>query len=257
MISRETVFEIHRLSNEGYSSRKIGRLLGIGRNTVARYLKNPEKVYKPRKKRRSKLDSFKPVIDEYLKKDPTVCAPVILRKIRDKGYSGGITILHEYLKKTRGQTKNRTAFIRFESEPGEDFQIDWGHFGAIMYGNSNRKLYALAVIESYSRMLYIEFTHSQRQEVLHGCLFNAFKYFGGTPQKIVVDNMVTAVISRTGHLVRFNDAFLDFLRPFHIIPRACNIRAPFEKGNGKLRIMESHGFLFLHDTDILRQFYSI
>jgi len=224
------VFEIHRLNNEGYKERKISRLLGVGRNTVSKYLKNPEKTFKPRKKRLSKLDPFKPVIDEYIETDPTVGAPVILRKIRDKGYPGGITILQEYLKKTRGQAKNRTAFIRFESEPGEDFQIDWGHFGAIRYGNTKRKLYALAVIESYSRMLYIEFTHSQKQEVLHGCLFNAFKYFDGTPKKIVVDNMVTAVISRAGHLVRFNDAFLDFLRPFYIRPRACNVRAPFEKG---------------------------
>ena len=224
------MFEIHRLSNEGYKERKISRLLGIGRNTVTRYMKNPEKVFKPRKKRLSKLDPFKPVIDEYLKIDQTAGAPVILRKIRDKGYPGGITILHEYLKKARGQTKNRTAFIRFESEPGNDFQIDWGHFGTITYGNTKRKLYALVVIESYSRMLYIEFTHSQKQEVLHGCLFNAFTYFGGTPKKIVVDNMVTAVINRMGHLIRFNDAFLDFLRPFHIRPQACNIRAPYEKG---------------------------
>ena len=230
MISRETVFEIHRLNNEGYKERNISRLLGVGRNTVSRYLKNPEKTFKPREKRLSKLDPFKPAIDEYLETDPTVGAPVILRKIRNKGYSGGITILHEYLKKTRGQAKNRTAFIRFESDPGEDFQIDWGHFGAIGYGNTKRKLYALAVIESYSRMLYVEFTHSQKQEVLHGCLFNAFKYFGGTPKKIVVDNMVTAVINRVGHLIRFNDAFLNFLTPFHIVPRACNIRAPFEKG---------------------------
>jgi hypothetical protein len=98
------------------------------------------------------------------------------------------------------------------------------------YGNTKRKLYALAAIESYSRMLYIEFTHSQKQEVLHGCLFNAFQYFGGTPDTVLVDNMVTAVIDRAGRLIRFNDAFLDFLRPFHIVPKACNVRAPNEKG---------------------------
>jgi len=31
-------------------------------------------------------------------------------------------------------------------------------------------------------------------------------------------------------LVRFNDAFLDFLRPFKIVPLACNVRAAHEKG---------------------------
>jgi hypothetical protein len=42
--------------------------------------------------------------------------------------------------------------------------------------------------------------------------------------------MLTAVIERRGSLIRFNDAFLDFLRPLRITPVACNVRAPHEKG---------------------------
>ena len=41
---------------------------------------------------------------------------------------------------------------------------------------------------------------------------------------------MTAVIERQGSLIRFNEAFLDFLRPFAIVPRACNVAAPYEKG---------------------------
>jgi transposase len=67
----------------------------------------------------------------------------------------------------RGQKKYRHAFIRFESPPGKQMQIDWGHFGSLRYEDTMRKLYALAVIECYSRMLYVEFTHSQKQEALH------------------------------------------------------------------------------------------
>ena len=96
--------------------------------------------------------------------------------------------------------------------------------------DTTRKLYALAVIESYSRMLYVQFTHSQNQDSLHQCLLNAFIFFAGTPEQIVVDNMLTAVIERQGSLIRFNDAFLDFLRPFKIVPVACNVKAPHEKG---------------------------
>jgi len=79
-------------------------------------------------------------------------------------------------------------------------------------------------------MSYVEFTHSQKQEALHQSLLNAFRFFGGTPEEIVVDNMLTAVIERQGSLIRFNDAFLDFLRVFKIVPVACNVRAPHEKG---------------------------
>jgi len=42
--------------------------------------------------------------------------------------------------------------------------------------------------------------------------------------------MLTAVTERIGPIIRFNEAFLDFLRPFAIVPRACNPRSPHEKG---------------------------
>jgi len=42
--------------------------------------------------------------------------------------------------------------------------------------------------------------------------------------------MLTAVTERCGSVIRFNDAFLDFLRIFKIVPHACHIRAPQEKG---------------------------
>lgn len=230
MISRETVFEIHRLNDEGYKKRKIARLLGIGRNTVGRYLKDPDRVFRKQSNRISKLDPFKDSIKEYLEKDSEVSAMVIWDKIKEKGYVGGKTILVNYLRQIRGTIKAKKAFIRYESDPGQQIQVDWGHFGSIDYEGTKRKLYALLVIESYSRMLYVEYTHSQRQEALHGALLNAFKYFGGTPKSILVDNMVTAVIDRQSTLIRFNDAFLDFLRPYHIVPKACNIRSPESKG---------------------------
>ena len=229
MFDRRTVFEIHRLKSQGDSVRSIARKLKINRETVTKYLENPEKVITKRK-RSSKLKPYYDLIDELLKGDPEVKAPVILQRISAVGFEGEITILRDYLRKKRGQLKDRQAFIRFESEPGKQMQIDWGHFGSLTYGDTKRKLYALAVIEAYSRMLYVEFTHSQKQEVLHRCLLNAFKFFGGTPEEIVVDNMVTAVIERQGALIRFNEAFLDFLRPFGIVPKACNVCAAYEKG---------------------------
>ena len=86
------------------------------------------------------------------------------------------------------------------------------------------------MVEGHSRLLYLEFTHSQRQETLHQCLLNAFHFFQGTPRELVHDNMLTAVVERQGPLVRFNDHFLAFLRPFKITPIACNVRQPQEKG---------------------------
>lgn len=230
MLDKRTIFEIHRLNNEGLSQRRIARELRTTKKTVKKYLENPEQVVTRRVPRPSKLDPFRDLIDQLLEKDPMVNAPVVLQRIKDGGFDGEITILRNYLRKKRGQLKKRQAFIRFESPPGHQMQIDWGHFGSLTYGQTKRKLYALAVTESYSRMLYVYFTHSQKQPCLHQGLIKAFVFFGGTPMHVLVDNMLTAVVERQGSLIRFNDAFLDFLMPFKIVPRACNIRAPYEKG---------------------------
>jgi len=230
MINRRTIFEIHRLKDMQFSIRQIAKTLNLDRGTVARYIKHPDITYKPRRGRPSKLDPFREFIQEMVAQYPKVNAPVILRQIQDKGFDGEITIVRKYLKVLKYNIGRKQAFIRFESQPGQQIQIDWGHFGSLVYNGSSRKLYALAVIESHSRMLHVGFTHSQKQEMLHQCLVEAFRYFGGTPKEIVVDNMLTAVTERVGSMVRFNESFLDFLRHFSITPVACNIRAPHEKG---------------------------
>lgn len=229
MIDRRTIFEIHRLKNIGHSIRQIADILRIDRGTISKYLKQPDIKFSPGSGRPSKLDPFREMIKEAVEQYPKVKAPVILRMLQDKGFEGKITIVRDYLRQLRGH-REKQAFIRFESGPGQQMQVDWGHFGSLAYGDSARKLYALAVIESHSRMLHISFTHSQNQSSLHQGLIDAFRYFGGTPKELVVDNMLTAVTERAGSVVRFNDAFLDFLRHFGITPKACNIRAPHEKG---------------------------
>ena len=230
MITKTTLMEITRLTLLGWSDRKIARYLRIDRTTVKKYRQNPDRRFKTPPARSSKLSPYLDLIDQLLDQDPEVKATVVLQRLQAKGFTGKITIVRDLLRKLRGPVKKRQAYIRFESDPGQQMQTDWGHFGSLSYGNTNRKLYALAVIEAYSRRLYVEFTHSQKQHSLHQGLLNAFLFFGGTPQQIVVDNMLTAVSERQGDIIRFNDAFLDFLRIFAITPVAGNPGAPHEKG---------------------------
>jgi len=229
MIDRRLVFEIHRLKDLGLADRAIARNLNIGRDSVGKYFNNPNPRRAPIQ-RASKLDSFKDEIAKMLSVDPEASGEVIRRRLAVLGFDGGKTIVNDYLKTVLGKYRQKRAFIRFESLPGAQMQIDWGHFDSLTYGNTKRKLYCMAAIECHSRVLYLEFTHSQRQETLHCCLLNAFRFFGGTPRELVHDNMLTAVVERDGPLVRYNEAFLTFLRHFHIVPFACNPAQPQEKG---------------------------
>ena len=107
MIDQHVVFEIHRLHHEGYSNRKIADLVGIHRDTISRYLKDPNPASKKRKKRGSKLDSYTEQIDQLLTDFPSISAVLVLQKLQAAGFDGEITIVRNYLRKKRGKKKAR------------------------------------------------------------------------------------------------------------------------------------------------------
>jgi len=74
-----------------------------------------------------------------------------------------------------------------EPSPGERFEIDWGHFGALDYQGDQRKLYAFCLVEGHSRMLYVEFTHSQSFETFVRCHLHAFAALGGVARECWYD----------------------------------------------------------------------
>lgn len=229
-MDKRTIFDIHRLRDLGMKERKIARHLSISRQTVRKYLEHPDITKTKSYSKPSKLEPFYDFIKQLLEQWPDANAEVIRQRIADKGYCGGRTILRDYLQAIRGKRKQPKAFIRFETQPGEQFQFDWGHFGSLIYGTTHRKLYCMTVLECHSRMLYLEFSHSQNQQAVMRTILNAFKFFGGTPVELVHDNLKTAVIERVGDIIRFNEDYLHFLLPFHIRPYACGLGDASAKG---------------------------
>ena len=55
----------------------------------------------------------------------------------------------------------RRAYVRIEPAPGERFDVDWGHFAALVYNGATLKLYAFCLLEAHSRKMYLEFTCSR------------------------------------------------------------------------------------------------
>ena len=227
----KTIEAIYRMSHEQkLSHREISRQLGVARKTILKYLENPLANTVVRKPRLSKLDSFKPVIRELLDQCPRASSVVIAQRIRPLGYTGGRSILQEYVATLRRVQQPPRAYVRVESSPGDCFQIDWGHFGALDYQGDRRKLYAFCCIECHSRRLYVEFTHSQCFETFVRCHIHAFQFMGGRARECLYDNLVTAVAEHDGRIVRFNPRFLAFARELDFYPRACNKAAGWEKG---------------------------
>jgi transposase len=230
MLKIDQINEIHRLSGgEHWSVRRIAGQLHLAARTVKKYLQAPvpSPVHRPRP---SKLDPFQPLVAELLEQDPHAPGVVILQRLRAAGYVGGHTILDGYLHRVRPSRSTPRAFVRMEPAPGERFEIDWGHFDALDYQGDKRKLYAFCLIEAHSRMLYVEFTHSQSFETFVRCHQHAFQALGGVARECWFDNLLTAVAEHDGRLVRFQPRFLAFAREYDFCPRACNPGAGWEKG---------------------------
>ena len=132
----EAALEIRVLHRHGKSIREIARETGVARNTVRRYLRDEEAArYKSRPPRSAKLDSFKAYVAERLGSAAPewIPASVLLMELRERGYSGGYTMLKLFVASLRPQQAVEPV-IRFETVPGEQMQVDW----AVIRRGSNR-----------------------------------------------------------------------------------------------------------------------
>ena len=123
------VRDIHELRRQGLSISAISGMTGFDRKTIRKYLAQGEITPRvaPRPKRGSKLDPFKGYLEERLRAG-VWNATVLLRELRARGYGGGYTILKDYLRPKR-ISAGEVAVRRFETPPGHQAQVDWGHVG--------------------------------------------------------------------------------------------------------------------------------
>src|SRR5690606_8312507 len=150
MLGGGSVMEIMRLHAAGLSIREIARRTGFARNTVRKYLRNPVVPrYGPRPRRPSKLDPFKPYLQQRMAAG-VFNANRLLQELRAQGYTGGVTILKDYLKPYRPPRQPK-AVVRFEPAIGEQAQVDWGEFAYTDAQGRRRKIYGFVMVLSYSR----------------------------------------------------------------------------------------------------------
>ncbi|MBK9441753.1 MAG: IS21 family transposase [Comamonadaceae bacterium] len=153
----------------------------------------------------------------------------IYQRLREVGFDGGITIVKDYVQRIRPRPVQ--AFLKLSFLPGEAAQVDWGEYGTITVGATKRRLSFFCLVLCFSRRMYLEFTVSQTSEFFLACHERAFAAFGGVPQRLIIDNLKSAVLQRlAGVAPVFNGRYLDFSRHWGFEISACNVRSGNEKG---------------------------
>ena len=253
MITLEDWIMIKHLHKQGVPKTRIARELGLDRKTVMTAIDSDGCPKQERQSRGSILDTYKDYVNQRLDKYD-LTATRILREIKEQGYPGSYSILKDYVRQVKG-AKPKPAFVRFETSPGEQAQMDWSDFGWVEFDGQRRRLWCFAMVLGYSRTLYIEFSHSQNLVSLGKAHINAFRYFGGVTDTVLYDNMKTVVLSREGNRINWNPQFVDFASHYGFTPKLCQpgrkeTKGKIERPFSYIRSSFFKGTDFVNLTDV-------
>jgi transposase len=230
MKTLEDVVDIKALKRQGFSERQIAKKLGVCRQTVSKYLNNPEAIGKKIEiQRASKLDSFEGVIRAWLGEDPEYRATWIYDHLVPLGFSGSYDIVKRRVRDIREESC-RVAYMRFETMPGVQAQADFAEFSVDMADGAVRKYYVFSMILGYSRKIYAELIEQCDMPSFLDCHIRAFNHFGGVPGEILYDRMRNVYIGRLAGKTRFNGTLTGFAVHYGFKPLVAPSYAAWVKG---------------------------
>jgi transposase len=221
VLNVEERFMIKDLYRKGVSICDIARLTGHDRKTVRKMLQEtvvPSPATRQAKAR--KIDPYTPYLQQRIA-EGVLNARKLYGEILGQGYAGKESRVRDFVHPFR-QARQPQATVRFETEPGQQGQVDWGYFGAIQHDGRQRRLYGFVMTLGWSRMMYLEFTVSTNETTFLRCHIHAFRYFDGIPRQLLHDNLKTAVLARAPDgAIRWHPRYLDFADYYGFTPRAC------------------------------------
>jgi len=117
----------------------------------------------------------------------------IWQRLREQGFGGHLSAVYRFLA-TMGSASPE-AVVRVERAPGEEAQVDFGSAGWLLdpVTGERRKAWAFVMTLSWSRHQYAEFVFDQRVPTWLGLHGRAFAFFGGVPQRVVIDNLKAGI----------------------------------------------------------------
>ena len=221
--------EIRRLFfAEHWKRGTIAAQLGLHADVVARVIGQLGCKTGYRRPASTVLDPYASFVEQTLEQYPRLVATRLYDMIVERGYTGSLRSLRRLVRTTRPHRQK--AFLRTETLPGEQAQVDWAHVGEIVVDGGRRPLWAFVIVLSYSRACWGELVVSMDISSLRRSLVRASVFFGGSPRQWLFDNAKTVVVERRGAHVRFNEDLLDLAARMHVQPRVCTPHEPQEKG---------------------------
>jgi len=252
MISRQREAEILRLWHaEKWKIGTIATELGVHHDTVRRVLAQAAVVEGALAVRPSMVDPFVPLIRQTLEKYPRLRASRLYEMVRQRGYGGGPDHFRHLVARYRPRPVAE-AYLRLRTLPGEQAQVDWGHFGKLTSGHAVRPLWGFVMVLSYSRRIFLRFYLAQAMANFLRGHVAAFEAFGAVPRVLLYDNLKSAVLERVGQAIHFHPTLLELAAHYHFEPRPVAVARGNEKGRVEraIRFIRESFFAAREFTDL-------
>jgi transposase len=229
----------HKVLKEGQSIRRVARELGLSRNTVTKYLDQPEPVRSFRRRReRPVWEAVKPRLEELVAEwgprttaKQRITAMRLHRQLVAEGYRVGRTLVGEYWRERRRQRAE--VYVPLINRPGEA-QIDFFEV-VVEVGGERRKAWEFLLRLMYSgREFAWLYERCDQLAFLDGHV-RAFAHLGGVARRCVYDNLAAAVRKIVGARRELTGRFLALVSHYLFEPDFARIGEGHDKGGVESR----------------------
>jgi transposase len=242
MITMEDYTSIQNLKLKGAGIKEISRLLKISKNTVKKYLNNPElptyhiqknpttndKDFQLIDPSKSEWELYKnQIIDMYYNKH--FIGSRIFNELIKLGAKGSRTGFYAFYRKIKNTDTAKKARARFETGPGKQDQFDWSDYTVPIAGEI-RKVYVFMTTLCYSRYKHLIGSFDKLQTSIFESKELAYEYFEGVTEESLMDNAAQMVKNASRKDFRWNDQFLKFMDYYGVNPKACKVKHSWTKG---------------------------
>ena len=243
--------EMLRQLRRGRSNRAVARALSIDRKTVATY-RNWAQVQGLLEGALPSLGELHRMLEETMQspappQNVSSVAPyaalvkqlrregveiaAIHGRLKERGYAGSYSSVHRFVRKLEPPEPEVT--VRVETRPGEEGQVDFGYAGRMLDPETGqlRKTWVFVMTLSWSRHQYVEFVFDQKSETWLRLHRNAFAFFQGIPERIVPDNLKTAIVRGCwGDEPQAQQSYRECAEHYGFLIAPCRPRTPEHKG---------------------------
>ncbi len=250
-IEIDNLEELHKLkfimeeNNLKVNKSQIARELGVDPRTVDKYLKGY--VKSTTRNRKSKIDSFEPIIKKLLSKDSIQIfyyKRILWQYLKDnygldcaqssfRRYISNHPEFNQYFSsRKKGHLSKAAPSMRYETDKGKQAQLDWKeNIEFVLNTGEIININIFVLILSYSRFRVYRLSLDKTQDILFSFLDESFEAFGGVPKELLTDNMKTVMDEpRTNYSKgKVNNKFQQFAKDYGFEVHPCVAGRPNTK----------------------------